>query len=109
MNNADNLNFRGKFRQYDADGKPYLYRIGDVVEYKGAKYVALTSTSSIVPTTSTATATWKALGAGGGNFYIQDVLPSSGTATEGDRWYRPDVSVLYTLIKQENDMIWVEL
>ena len=107
MNNADNLNFRGKFRQYDADGKPYLYRIGDVVEYKGAKYVALTSTSSIVPTTSTATATWKALGAGGGNFYIQDVLPGSGT--EGDRWYRPDVSVLYTLIKQENDMIWVEL
>ena len=43
MNNADNLNFRGKYKQFDADGKPYLYRIGDVVEHRGVKYVALKS------------------------------------------------------------------
>lgn len=107
MNSADNLNFRGKFRQYDADGKPYLYRIGDVVEHKGMKYVALKSTSAIVPSANTATDTWQSMAAGGGNFYIQDTPPNS--VTEGDRWYRPDVSVLYTLIKQENNSIWVEL
>ncbi len=105
MSNSDNLNFRGKYRQYDADGKPYLYRIGDVVEHKGNKYVAIKSTAASVPSTIT-TDTWKPL-AGSGSFVISLTPPTS--AVEGDRWYRPDISVLFTYIRQENNFIWVEL
>jgi hypothetical protein len=105
--NIDNLNFRGKFRQYDADGKSYLYKIGDVVEHKGNKYVAIKSTSNIVPNTANADSTWQRLSAAGGSFYIQDDPPVG--AVEGDRWFRPTPTVLFTLIKQETDMIWVEL
>lgn len=107
MNPADKLNFRGKYKQYDADGKPYLYKIGDVVEYRNEKFVAIKATSFAVPGTTTSESTWQKLGAGGGGFYIQD-LPPSG-AIEGDRWYRSDVSVMFTLINQENNLIWVEL
>ena len=105
MSNADNLNFRGKYKQFDADGKPYLYRIGDVVEHRGVKYVALKSSSTSTPSELT-TDVWKPLSSGS-RFFIS-VTPPTGSA-EGDRWYRSDVSVLYTLIRQENNYIWVEL
>lgn len=105
---TDNLNFRGKFRQYDVDGSPYLYRIGDVVEYKGNKFVAVKSTSSVIPNSANAQSTWQKLtAAAGGSFYIQDDLPTGAVA--GDRWFRPTPSVLFTLIQQETDLIWVEL
>ena len=106
--NTDNLNFRGKFRQYNVDGSPYLYRIGDVVEHKGNKYVAIKSTSSVIPAGVDSTATWQKLSAAaGGGFYIQDDEPTA--AVEGDRWYRPTPAILFTRIKQETDLIWVEL
>ena len=38
MNASDKVNFRGKYRQYDVDGRPYLYRIDDTVEYNAEKY-----------------------------------------------------------------------
>lgn len=107
MNNSDNLNFRGKFKQFDTDGKPFLYRIGDTVEYKGKKFVAVKPTSTTVPGTLSGDSTWKALAAAGGAFYIQEDAPT--VAVEGDRWYKPTFSVMYTLIKQETDYIWVEL
>ena len=104
---TDNLNFRGKFRQYDADGKPYLYRIGDVVDYKGKQYVAIKPTSSYIPSTPTGDSYWKGLATGGGSFYMQDAVPT--TVVEGDRWYRPTTSIMYTAILQGTDLIWVEL
>lgn len=107
--NTDNLNFRGKFRQYDVDGKPYLYKIGDVVDYKGKQYVAVRPTATTVPTTPNGENYWKILAAGTGSFYIQDDPPASGTYIAGDRWYRPTTSVMYTCILQETDLIWVEL
>lgn len=109
MSSADNFNFRGKFRQYDTNGTPYLYRIGDVVEYKGAQYVAISPTSTSVPNASSSEEIWRSLeAAAGGSFYIQDTPPDE-SITEGDRWYRPDISVMYTRIKQDLDLIWVEL
>lgn len=108
MNSSDKLNFRGKFKQYDVDGKPYLYKIGDVVEYRGKKYIATKATSTSVPGTDIAKDTWQTLTAGGGSFYIQD-SPAPVGAIEGDRWFRPTPAVLFTLIKQDNNYIWVEL
>jgi len=107
MSNSDNLNFRGKFKEYDVDGKPYLYRIGDVVEYKGKKYIATKATSTTVPGTISAKETWQTISGPGGSFYIQDTPPIG--AVEGDRWFRPTPSVMFTLIKQETNLIWVEL
>jgi len=105
--NTDNLNFRGKFKQYDADGNVYIYNIGDVVEYKGQKYAAVRATSgTTVPGNKTNENTWKAIAAGSG-FYIQDDPPVTQIA--GDRWYRPTTSIMYTLINQDNNFIWVEL
>jgi hypothetical protein len=104
MDSTDTINFRGKYKQYDADGKPYLYRIGDVVEHKGTRYVAVKSNSTTTPTPTSDV--WKTL-ASGGKFFIGTQPPTGGV--EGDRWYRSDVSVMYTLIKQENNFIWVEL
>lgn len=49
MNISDKINFRGKFRQYDADGNPYLYKIGDTVELNGKKFVAVKPTTSKIP------------------------------------------------------------
>jgi len=108
MLNSDNLNFRGKYKQYDVNGNPYLYRIGDVVDHKGTQYVAVkNTTSTVVPGGALSETTWQKLGVAGGGFYIQDTPPTSPIA--GDRWYRGDVSVLYTCIDQENNLIWVEL
>jgi GDP-L-fucose synthase len=59
MNKSDNLNYRGPFRQYDADGHPYLYKIGDVVEIKGKRYVATKPTSSKIPGTIDGNVVWK--------------------------------------------------
>lgn len=107
MANTDNLNYRGKFKQYDADGKPYLYKIGDTVDYKGKKYVAVKPTSSIVPGSANSDSTWLKLAAGGGGFYISDDEPTN--TVDGDRWYRPTTSIMYTRISQGIDLIWVEL
>jgi hypothetical protein len=108
MNIADTLSFRGRFKQYDADGKPYLYKIGDVVEYKSKKYIAVKATSSVIPGSANSESTWqKFVAAAGGGFYIQDDPPVG--AIEGDRWFRPTPAVMFTLIKQETDFIWVEL
>jgi len=104
MSNSDNLNFRGKYKQYDADGNPYLYRIGDVVEHRGTKYVAVKASSTTTP--SPTGDVWKPLTTGS-QFFIS-ITPPNG-AVEGDRWYRSDVSVLYTRIRQENNYLWVEL
>jgi hypothetical protein len=48
MNASDKVNFRGKYRQYDVDGNPYLYRIGDTVEYNGEKYTKVLSPDNLM-------------------------------------------------------------
>lgn len=106
MNITDKLNFRGKFRQYDVDGKPYLYLIGDTVEHSGKKYVAVKTTSSKIPGTQEGSPYWKVTG-GNFGFYIQEDTPAY--AEIGDRWYVPSTAILYTLVKEESNKFWVEL
>lgn len=107
MNITDKINFRGKFRQYDVDGKPYLYIIGDGVEFNGKNYVAVKPTSIKVPGTQEGNNFWKEIG-GNYAFYIQEP-PSPALANIGDRWYVPSTSVLYTYIQEESNKFWVEL
>ena len=35
MSNADNLKFKGVFREYDSRGYPITYDVGDVVIFDG--------------------------------------------------------------------------
>lgn len=105
MNASDKVNFRGKFRQYDVDGNPYLYRIGDTVEYNGEKYVAIKPTSSKIPGTMEGNIYWRSLG-GDSAYYIQERTPVN--VNIGDRWYKPTDGAEYTFIKEDNNSFWVE-
>jgi hypothetical protein len=106
MKSTDNLNFRGKFKQYDPDGKPYLYRIGDSVEFNGNVYVAVKPTSSRIPGTMEGKSYWSDLGDSDG-FYISEFTPPNSSI--GDRWYVPSTGIMYTRIQEESNKIWVEL
>lgn len=107
MNITDKLNFRGKFKQYDVDGKPYLYTIGDTVEFNGKKYVAVKPTSVKVPGTQEANPYWKETG-GNYSFFIQEP-PTPKNANVGDRWYVPSTAIMYTYVQEESNRFWVEL
>jgi hypothetical protein len=106
MARVDTLNFRGKYRQYDVDGKPYLYFIGDTVEHNAQIYVAVRPTSTKVPGTQEGKTYWKETG-GNFGFFIQETPPSN--ADIGDRWYVPSTAILYTYVKEESHKFWVEL
>ena len=105
MEETDKINFRGKFRQYDADGKPYLYLIGDSVEYNGKRYVAVKPTSSKIPGTLDGDAVWKRI-AGNQGFFISENVPAN--ANIGDRWYKPSNTVLYTYVQEGNNRFWID-
>jgi len=103
---TDNINFRGKFRQYDVDGNPYLYKIGDSVEYLSEKYVAVKPTSNKIPGTIEGKSFWKSLG-GASSFFIQENVPAN--SEKGDRWYKPSDGILYTRVFEGSNNFWVEL
>ena len=106
MNVTDKANFRGKYRQYDVDGNPYLYKIGDVVDWNGANYVAVKPTTNKVPDTKDGDLVWKLLG-NDQSFYISETVPIN--TSKGDRWYKPSTGILYTFVKEETNQFWVEL
>jgi hypothetical protein len=107
MNKSDNINFRGKYKQYDPDGKPRLYKIGDSVQYNGKTYVAISPNSFKIPTTPTGESVWKEISENQ-SFYISESSPDDNPLNAGDRWYKPSDGIVYTLIQEENDQIWVE-
>jgi hypothetical protein len=107
MDQTDKLNFRGKYRQYDVDGKPYLYRIGDSVELNGKIFVAVIPTSSKIPNTQEGSNYWKEVG-GNYNFFIKEP-PAPANSEIGDRWYVPSSAIMYTYVKEESNKFWVEL
>jgi hypothetical protein len=106
MQLTDNINFRGKYKQYDPDGKPYLYRIGDSVEFKGQLFTAIKPNSIKLPGTIEGQNYWKSLGDSDG-FYILESVPANSNI--GDRWYVPSTGILYTRIQEESNKFWVEL
>ena len=107
MNKSDNLNFRGRYKQYDPDGKPFLYKIGDTVEYLGKTYVAIKANSFKIPDTPAGSNFWKTISENQ-SFYISETSPDDEILQAGDRWYKPSDGIVYTLIDQQNEQIWVE-
>lgn len=107
MKQADKLNFRGKYRQYDVDGKQYLYFNGDVVDHKSQIYVCVLANTDKIPGTKEGDPYWKETG-GDLGFYIQET-PVPKTAEIGDRWYVPSTAIMYTYVQENNNKFWVEL
>jgi hypothetical protein len=103
---TDNLNFRGKYKQYDPDGNSYVYKIGDSVEYKGKLFAAVQVNTDKIPDTKEGSTFWKSLG-GVEGFYISETPPTN--AKIGDRWWRPSTSILYTYVLENTNRFWVEL
>lgn len=103
---TDNLNFRGKYKQYDPDGNSYVYKIGDSVDYDGKLYVTLKAHVNKVPGTIEGSAYWASIG-GEEGFYISETTPAN--AKVGDRWYVPSTGILYTYIRENSNRFWVEL
>jgi hypothetical protein len=105
MNYTDNINFKGKYRKYDPHGKELKYIIGDTVEFNGIYYTATKSITGIAPNVKNSG--WELL-SNNSNFYIEDA-PPTGISYKGDRWFNSSTGVLYTRIKDDNGMHWVEL
>lgn len=105
MNYTDNINFKGKYRKYDPNGKEIKYLIGDTVEFNGTYYTATKNTVGIAPNVKNSG--WELL-SNNVNFFIDDNEPSDITY-KGDRWFNTSNGILYTRIKDENGMHWVEL
>lgn len=106
MKVTDNLNFRGKYKQYDPDGNAYLYRIGDSIEYKGELFTAIKPNSFKIPGTIEGSNYWKSVGSSDGVF-ISESIPANPDI--GDRWYVPSTGIVYTYIQEESNKFWVEL
>jgi hypothetical protein len=106
MAKTDNINFRGKYKKYDVNGNPYLYRIGDTVSYNGKKYVATQPTENLIPGTINGSAAWDEISTGN-NFYFQNENPYSPSV--GDRWYRPESNILYNYVEEDGNKFWLEI
>lgn len=105
MNKSDNINFRGKFKLYDVNGSPFLYRIGDTVTHNGKKYVATKPTQKLIPGTASGSSTWEEISSSV-QFYFQDENPYSPEV--GDRWFRPSSGVVYNYVEENGNKFWIE-
>lgn len=105
MNYTDNINFRGKYRHFDPNGSEAKYIIGDTVEFNGLFYTATETISGVAPNVKNSG--WKHLSSNS-NFFIEE-SPPAGITYKGDRWFKPSTGILYTRVKDDNGMHWVEL
>lgn len=103
---VDKINFRGKYRQYDIDGNPYVYAIGDCVDHNGQLYVAVQNSQTKIPGTQEGKPFWNEFGAKFG-FFIQEKPPQN--ADIGNRWYVPSTAIMYTYVREKTNRFWVEL
>lgn len=109
MTSFDNLNFKGAYRAYDADGKLLKYKIGDSVTYKGSTYVA----NRMVTETSPAhgeVGGWTSLqggGVAGVRFYWGGTRPIK--ANVGDEWFDLVTAKTYKYLSDGNTEQWVNI
>jgi hypothetical protein len=99
----ENINFRGKYKKYDPNGRINNYFTGDVVEYNGKKYIAVTSFRDIIPGTDIKY--WKIFEEES-KFFRTDIEPQD--SNEGDRWLDITTGIVYTRIRDNNGYHWVE-
>lgn len=106
METADNLNFRGKFKLYDVNGTPYLYRIGDSVTYEGKKYISIKATQTLIPGTIQGKSAWRELSSQT-SFYFQTDTPISPAV--GDEWFNPTTNIHFSFVEEGTNRFWVQL
>jgi len=102
MNEADKLKFGGRYRKYDPDGRLIIYKAGDVVTFNGINYVATNPVNGRSP--SSANSGWEKI-TQSSTFYCQNEEPQ--ISFEGDRWFNPDVGLLYTRVCDNDGLHWV--
>jgi hypothetical protein len=104
MGTPEKLNYRGPYRKSDPRGYDSIYNIGDVVEYEGKQFVAVTRNKNAVPTK--VNSGWKELTADFDNFFYSDTPPLN--ADVGDRWVDTVTGLMYTYIEDKNGFHWIE-
>lgn len=105
MSTADKLNFVGIYRKYNSNGSLVVYRVGDVVEFEGKRYIATKSITELSPFAYNSG--WAEL-AGQSGIFVQETIPIQSIL--GDRWLKPATGVLYTkIVDEQNNYHWVEL
>jgi hypothetical protein len=102
MSEADNLQFNKEYRKYDPDGRIIQYKKGDVVIFNGINYVATKTVSGKSPISNNSG--WERL-TQSATFYCQTEEPQ--ISFEGDRWFNPDVGLLYTRVCDNVGLHWV--
>jgi hypothetical protein len=100
----EQLNFRGNYRKYDANGKIIVYAVGDVVQFNDKKYIATVNLADSIPTSKNSG--WKELEVGS-RFYAQ--LNEPNDSNEGDRWFDLASGRLYTRLHDDNGYHWAEI
>tara|TARA_Y100000592_G_C5216599_1_gene197457 strand:- start:83 stop:403 length:321 start_codon:yes stop_codon:yes gene_type:complete len=100
--------FVGTFQVRDLDGRPKLYRRGDVVDYKGEQYVAVRNTKSYTPLHQESRSGWRKISSSNTmNFTNSDSEPE--TPNEGDHWFNSSSGKLFIYIKDKDTEQWIEL
>ncbi len=102
MNEADKLKFAAQYRKYDPDGRLLQYRKGDVVVFNGINYIATNPVLGKSPVANNSG--WEKI-TQAATFYCQSEEPQ--VTFEGDRWFNPDVGLLYTRVCDNDGLYWV--
>jgi hypothetical protein len=102
MNEADKLKFAAQYRKYDPDGRLLQYRKGDVVVFNGINYIATNPVLGKSPVANNSG--WEKI-TQAATFYCQSEEPQ--VTFEGDRWFNPDVGLLYTRVCDNDGLHWV--
>jgi len=99
--------FVGDFRARNEFGKVKVYIGGDVVLYKGIKYLAIRNTSGYSPLHGERGG-WEPLDSTVSmNFINSDTEPE--TPTEGDHWFDSSTGNLFIYLKDKDTEQWVQL
>jgi hypothetical protein len=101
MNQTDKLKFSKQYRKYDAEGRIIQYKKGDVVVFNGINYVA---TRNVTSSPFYTDGGWEKL-TQSPTFFCQTQEPQ--ISFEGDRWFNPDVGLLYTRVCDNGGLHWV--
>jgi hypothetical protein len=102
MSEAENLNFVGNYRKYDPNGRLIEYSKGSVVTYNGINYIATKNIAGNNPLFKNSG--WEKI-TSTPTFYCQTEEPE--VSSEGDRWFNPNVGLLYTRVCDNEGLHWV--
>lgn len=100
----DQINIRGEYQEYDDNGNPISYSIGDVVDFNEKTYIANVNNPDHPYIENSG---WYQI-ARGSIFFKDSSVPKF--VRSGDKWFDTSTGIMYTMVIQDNGyMHWVEL